>query len=71
MIIKDTEYTDRLELKSASDRTLGVGVLRVGDENTLMLLTAATLMKVVIDEEKVAQFQAASVFTPTLPATIR
>lgn len=55
----DTEYTDRLELKSASDRTLGVGVLRVGDDNNLMVLTAATLMKVAIDGEKVVQFQAA------------
>lgn len=56
----DTEYTDRLELKSASDRTLGVGVLRVGDDNNLMVLTAATLMKVAIDGEKVVQFQAAT-----------
>ncbi|EKM55617.1 uncharacterized protein PHACADRAFT_256352 [Phanerochaete carnosa HHB-10118-sp] len=56
----DTEYTDRLELKSASDRTLGIGVPRVGDESTLMVLTAATLMKVSVDAEKVAHFQAAT-----------
>ena len=57
-ILADTEYTDRLELKSASDRTLGVGVIFT-DDATLMVLTAATLMKVVIDAEKVVKFQAA------------
>lgn len=56
--LADTEYTDRLELKSASDRTLGVGVLYAEDAN-LIVLTAATLMKVAIDAEKVVEFQAA------------
>ena len=55
----DTAYNDRLELKSATDRTLGVGVLRMDDEDVLMVLTAATLMKVAIDGEKVVNFNAA------------
>ena len=51
-----SEYTDRLELKSATDRTFGVGVIQDRDDNELMVLTSATLMKVVIDAEKVASF---------------
>lgn len=60
-----TEYTDRLELKSSSDRTLGVAVLPLEDEEnddgqggkSLMVLTAATLMKVLVDRDSVASFQ--------------
>ncbi|THG99186.1 hypothetical protein EW026_g3129 [Hermanssonia centrifuga] len=55
-----TEYTDRLELKSSSDRTFGVGVLRNGDENELIILTAATLMKVFVDNDEVAKFNTAT-----------
>ena len=45
---------DRLELKSSTDRTLGVGV--VESEGSLLVLTAATMMKTVIDMEEVALF---------------
>ena len=62
-----TEYTDRLELKSSSDRTLGVAVLPLEDEEnddgqggkSLMVLTAATLMKVLVDRDRVANFHPA------------
>lgn len=45
---------DRLELKSATDRTLGVGVL--GSEGELLVLTAATMMKVYVDLDQIAKF---------------
>ena len=45
---------DRLELKSTSDRTLGVGV--VEKESSLLVLTAATMMKTEIDLDEVARF---------------
>ena len=54
-----TEYTDRLELKSATDRTFGIGVAH-GDED-LVVLTAVTLMKVITDAEKIASFRPACV----------
>ncbi|KAJ3533367.1 hypothetical protein NM688_g7291 [Phlebia brevispora] len=52
-----TEYTDRLELKSATDRTFGVGIIENEDENEFMILTSATLMKVGIDTAQIANFQ--------------
>ena len=51
---KATEYTDRLELKSAKDRTFGVGILREADE--LMVLTSGTLMKVNVEADQIANF---------------
>ncbi|CAL1704556.1 unnamed protein product [Somion occarium] len=51
---RENEYMDRLELKSASDRTLGVGI--VEGESEFLVLTAATLMKAYIDVDAVAQF---------------
>lgn len=45
---------DRLELKSATDRTLGVGVME-GDSD-LLVLTAATLMKTWVDTDAVERF---------------
>lgn len=45
---------DRLELKSATDRTLGVGILE--GESELLILTAATMMKAYVDMDEVAQF---------------
>ena len=51
---KATEYTDRLELKSAKDRTFGVGILRSEDE--LMVLTSGTLMKVNVEADQIANF---------------
>ncbi|KAH8107113.1 Non-repetitive/WGA-negative nucleoporin C-terminal-domain-containing protein [Cristinia sonorae] len=54
MCARDTDFMDRLELKSASDRTLGVGVM-AGDSE-LLVLTAATLMKTWIDADAVKHF---------------
>lgn len=41
-------------LKSATDRTLGVGV--IDGESELLVLTAATLMKAFINLERVSKF---------------
>ncbi|KAF8163334.1 methyltransferase type 11 [Crassisporium funariophilum] len=49
-----SEYRDRLELKSHSDRTLGVGVSL--STNVLLILTATTMMKVTLDFEKIQSF---------------
>ncbi|CAA7271672.1 unnamed protein product [Cyclocybe aegerita] len=51
---RQSEYRDRLELKSASDRTLGVGVS--SSTNLLLILTATTMMKVSLDLEKIQAF---------------
>lgn len=51
---RDSDYRDRLELKSTTDRTLGVGVIQ--SESTLLILTAATMMKVTIDVDNVLAF---------------
>ncbi|TCD68905.1 hypothetical protein EIP91_009455 [Steccherinum ochraceum] len=51
---RDTVYMDRLELKSSSDRTLGVGVM--AGNNDLLVLTAATLMKTWVDTDAVQRF---------------
>ncbi|KAJ7685205.1 hypothetical protein DFH06DRAFT_34186 [Mycena polygramma] len=51
---RDSDYRDRIELKSASDRTLGVGVVQ--GESTLLILTAATMMKAQIDMDSVLVF---------------
>ena len=45
---------DRLELKSATDRTLGVGI--VEGENEFLVLTAATMMKAYVDMDQIAEF---------------
>ncbi len=45
---------DRLELKSTTDRTLGVGVIE--SEDSLLVLTAATMMKTTVDLDEVSQF---------------
>lgn len=50
----ENEYMDRLELKSSTDRTLGVGV--VEEEGSLLVLTATTMMKTVIDIGEVKRF---------------
>jgi len=50
----DNVYMDRLELKSSSDRTLGVGVM-AGDSE-ILILTAATLMKTWVDTDAVERF---------------
>ncbi|KAJ6547586.1 hypothetical protein B0H19DRAFT_1266498 [Mycena capillaripes] len=48
---RDSDYRDRIELKSASDRTLGVGVVQ--NDSALLILTAATMMKAQIDMDNV------------------
>lgn len=55
---KDTEYKDRIRLKSAADRMLGVGI--VSDQSELLVLTAATVMKATVDSDKVANFDPAT-----------
>lgn len=50
----DSDYRDRIELKSATDRTLGVGVVQ--NESALLILTAATMMKAQIDMDNVLIF---------------
>ncbi|KAF9454530.1 hypothetical protein P691DRAFT_655678 [Macrolepiota fuliginosa MF-IS2] len=54
LVARDSDYRDRLELKSASDRTLGVG--SYGSDSTLLMLTASTMMRVVVDVEKIDAF---------------
>ncbi|THH17812.1 hypothetical protein EW146_g3080 [Bondarzewia mesenterica] len=51
---RDTEYKDRVALKSAMDRTLGVGV--VDNRSELLILTASTMMKAIIDIDQVSNF---------------
>ncbi|RPD66182.1 hypothetical protein L227DRAFT_539315 [Lentinus tigrinus ALCF2SS1-6] len=51
---QENEYMDRLELKSSTDRTLGVGV--IGNEHSILVLTAATMMKTTVDMDEVARF---------------
>ncbi|KAI0670336.1 Non-repetitive/WGA-negative nucleoporin C-terminal-domain-containing protein [Trametes maxima] len=51
---QENEYMDRLELKSAMDRTLGVGI--IPGENEFLVLAAATMMKANIDLDEVAKF---------------
>lgn len=50
----DSEYRDRLELKSLTDRTLGVGVIQ--SDSTFLLLTATLMMKASIDIDKIQNF---------------
>ena len=50
----DSEYRDRLELKSVTDRTLGVCVIQ--SDSTFLLLTATLMMKAFIDIEKIQNF---------------
>ncbi|KAK0204765.1 hypothetical protein DFS33DRAFT_1322617 [Desarmillaria ectypa] len=47
----ESEYKDRLELRSEADRTLGVGITH--SDSAILILTAATMMKVHIDMDKV------------------
>lgn len=53
-IILDSDYRDRLALKSTSDRTLGVGVYE--SEGTLLMLTASTMARVVVEVDKIGSF---------------
>ncbi|KIL69792.1 hypothetical protein M378DRAFT_69338 [Amanita muscaria Koide BX008] len=51
---RESEYRDRLELKSITDRTLGIGVVQ--SDSTFLLLTASLMMKIYIDVDKVQTF---------------
>ncbi len=53
--VLESEYRDRLELKSSSDRTLGVGVNL--STNFLLILTATNMMKVSLDLDKIKAFK--------------
>lgn len=55
---------DRLELRSSTDRTLGVGVIE--KEASLLVLTAATMMKTEVDLDEVTQFHPEYVSQETL-----
>jgi hypothetical protein len=54
LFFSDSEYRDRLELKSVTDRTLGVGVIQ--SDSTFLLLTATLMMKASIDIDKIQNF---------------
>lgn len=53
--VLESEYRDRLELKSSGDRTLGVGVNL--STNFLLILTATNMMKVSLDLDKIKAFR--------------
>lgn len=46
-----SEYKDRLELKSNSDRTLGVGIFNA--ESAILVLTSGTMLKAYIDSNNI------------------
>lgn len=50
----DVNYRERLELKSSTDRTLGIGASQ--NDGPLLVLTAATMMKVTINLDKVLAY---------------
>ncbi|KAF8910963.1 methyltransferase type 11 [Gymnopilus junonius] len=52
---RGSEFSDRLELKSTNDRTLGVGVSP--STNLLLVLTASTMMKISLDLERIQAFK--------------
>lgn len=60
----DNAYQSRLELKSNTDRTLGVGVME--SESAVLVLTAATMMKAHVDLERVERFDPEYVPYPLL-----
>lgn len=49
-----SEYQDRLELKSNNNRTLGFGVIL--STNTLLILTATTMMKIKLELDIIQAF---------------
>ncbi|KAJ3934928.1 MAG: hypothetical protein NXY57DRAFT_593318 [Lentinula lateritia] len=50
-----SDYQERLELKSATDRTLGVGIMQ--SESVVLVLTAGIMMKVNVDIDNVLTFE--------------
>lgn len=57
---RQSEYRDRLELRSISDRTLGLGVSF--SSSLLLVLSATTMMKVSLDLERIEAFKPEYVF---------
>ncbi|EIN07336.1 hypothetical protein PUNSTDRAFT_71669 [Punctularia strigosozonata HHB-11173 SS5] len=53
-VARDSEYQDRLSLKSFSDRTLGLAIGE--DEGSSLVLTAGVMMKATLDMERVNDF---------------
>jgi nuclear pore complex protein Nup133 len=51
---EESEYQDRIQLKSQADRTLGVGVHQ--GNNSLLVLTASSMMQVQLSLEKIRRF---------------
>ncbi|KAF9265417.1 methyltransferase type 11 [Marasmius fiardii PR-910] len=51
---RESDYQERLELKSASDRTFGVGVMQ--SDSVVLVLTAATMMQVNVNVDTVLTF---------------
>lgn len=54
VLVAESDYQERLELKSATDRTLGIGIVQ--NDSVVLVLTAATMMKVNIDVDNVLTF---------------
>ena len=51
---EESEYQDRIQLKSQADRTLGVGVHQ--GNNSLLVLTASSMMQVQLSLDKIRRF---------------
>ncbi|KAI9509614.1 Non-repetitive/WGA-negative nucleoporin C-terminal-domain-containing protein [Russula earlei] len=51
---RDNDFKDRIELKSSTDRTLGVCVEDA--QSCLLVLTASTVMKLILDFDQVEKF---------------
>lgn len=51
---EESEYLDRIQLKSQADRTLGVGVHQ--GNNSLLVLTASSMMQVQLSLDKIRRF---------------
>ncbi|KAF9476583.1 methyltransferase type 11 [Pholiota conissans] len=68
LVARESEYRDRLELKSLNDRTLGLGVSQ--DSNFLLILTATSMMKVSLDLEKIDSFMPETGHTNLVKSTM-
>jgi nuclear pore complex protein Nup133 len=57
----ENTYADFLSLKGDGDRVLGVGTANGGVEGEVLVLTAGTMLRVVLDGEKILSFDPKSV----------
>jgi nuclear pore complex protein Nup133 len=64
LILSESDYSDRLELKSSSDRTIGAAV--VASDNQMLILTASLMMKAAVDVIEVLSFNPESVISCVL-----